>query len=197
MWTDEDKIRILLTESILVSPSDARDLTLDPNTANNYLILSDGNKKATCGSWQEYPSHPDRFDGTQVLCREGLTGRCYWEVELNEGPDVGVGVTYKGMTRTGSEQFGYNTISWYFGKTSQLVACHNGEVWSDAIPPAGCKRVGVYLDWPAGSLSFYRVSPNVNTVSHLYTFHTTFTESVYPGFYIYNTGNYAALCPVV
>ncbi|XP_030256861.1 stonustoxin subunit alpha-like [Sparus aurata] len=64
----------------------ACDLTLDPNTANGYLHLSEDNKKATCGSWLNYPDHPERFDSlTQVLCKEGLSGRHYWEVEMSNG----------------------------------------------------------------------------------------------------------------
>ncbi|XP_042287598.1 neoverrucotoxin subunit beta-like [Thunnus maccoyii] len=182
----------------------ACDLTLDPNTAYGYLTLSEGNKKATLGGWQQYPSHPERFDTRpQVLCREGLTGRCYWEVKLSEGKDyeVGVGVTYKGIARIGKNPdsgLGCNTISWYFGKERGcFCAWNDGKVWTDSIPAAGFERVGVYLDWRAGTLSFYRVCPNINTVSHLYTFRTTFTESVYPGFYIYSSHGYAALCPVV
>ncbi|XP_053188060.1 neoverrucotoxin subunit alpha-like [Scomber japonicus] len=182
----------------------ACDLTLDPNTTYGQLTLCEDEKKATYGPWQEYPPHPDRFDQRpQVLCTEGLTGRCYWEVEFSEGyhNEVGVGVTYKGIARIGKDSssgLGSNTISWYFGLYgNDLCAWNNGKVWTDVIPPAGCKRVGVYLDWPAGTLSFYRVSPNTNRVSHLYTFRTRFTESVYPGFYIYNHDNYAALHPVV
>uniref|UniRef100_A0A4W5L0U6 SPRY-associated domain-containing protein n=1 Tax=Hucho hucho TaxID=62062 RepID=A0A4W5L0U6_9TELE len=58
-------------------------LTLDPNTANTDLSLSKGNRKVTCTDQvQPYPDHPDRFTNRcQVLCREGLSGRCYWEVE--------------------------------------------------------------------------------------------------------------------
>ncbi|XP_048857288.1 stonustoxin subunit alpha-like [Brienomyrus brachyistius] len=67
-------------------------LTLDPNTANRDLSLSGGNRKVINEWWakQTYPDHPERFDGwcPQVLCRESLTGRCYWELsgmELQPG----------------------------------------------------------------------------------------------------------------
>ncbi|XP_028456775.1 tripartite motif-containing protein 16-like [Perca flavescens] len=61
----------------------SREITLDPNTANAWLLLSEGNRKVTLmGLHQSYSSHPDRFtDWYQVLSRESLTGSCYWEVE--------------------------------------------------------------------------------------------------------------------
>uniref|UniRef100_A0A8C5CAN7 NACHT domain-containing protein n=1 Tax=Gadus morhua TaxID=8049 RepID=A0A8C5CAN7_GADMO len=79
----------------------ACDLTLDPNTAHRELSLSEDNRKVT---WdredQSYPDHPERFDSKpQVLGREALTGRCYWEVERKGW--VGIGVTYRGITRRG------------------------------------------------------------------------------------------------
>ncbi|KAM9336975.1 neoverrucotoxin subunit beta-like [Symphorus nematophorus] len=179
----------------------ACDLHLDPNTANNYLTLSEGNKKATCGSWQTYPDHPERFDEyTQVLCKDGLTGRHYWEVEWNNCSyeSIYICAAYKGIARKGDIQqaeFGNNTMSWAFGKTSyggaQFKAFHDGEVWGE-YSPCDWNRVGVYLDWPAGTLSFYRVS--VNTLSHLYTFHTKFTDHLYPGLWVYYDSNYAYLC---
>ncbi|KAM6920645.1 E3 ubiquitin/ISG15 ligase TRIM25-like [Lycodopsis pacificus] len=78
------------------------ELTLDPNTANTKLLLSDGNKKATFMSQeQSYSIHPDRFTSwCQVLSRESLTGRCYWEVECR-GRGVYIAVAYKGISRTG------------------------------------------------------------------------------------------------
>ncbi|CAI5682271.1 unnamed protein product [Oreochromis niloticus] len=61
-------------------------LTIDTNTVNTKLQLSDNNRKVT-HVWevQSYPDHPDRFDVYQLLCRNGLTGRCYWEVEWTRG----------------------------------------------------------------------------------------------------------------
>uniref|UniRef100_UPI003AADE54A ribonuclease inhibitor-like n=1 Tax=Centroberyx gerrardi TaxID=166262 RepID=UPI003AADE54A len=60
----------------------ACELTLDPNTANRNLFLSEDNRKVTfVGEEQPYPDHPERFDFCcQLLCRNGLTGRCYWEI---------------------------------------------------------------------------------------------------------------------
>uniref|UniRef100_A0A671X8V7 Tripartite motif-containing protein 16-like n=1 Tax=Sparus aurata TaxID=8175 RepID=A0A671X8V7_SPAAU len=79
------------------------EITLDPNTANTHLILSEGNRKVTrMENEQSYSDHPDRFtDWAQVLSRESLTGRCYWEVEWRGGA-VEVAVTYKNISRVGS-----------------------------------------------------------------------------------------------
>uniref|UniRef100_A0A8C9Y2X5 E3 ubiquitin/ISG15 ligase TRIM25-like n=1 Tax=Sander lucioperca TaxID=283035 RepID=A0A8C9Y2X5_SANLU len=80
----------------------SREITLDPNTAHTWLLLSEGNRKATfMRQQQSYSSHPDRFtDWFQVLSRESLTGRCYWEVERRGL--VSVAVTYKNISRAGS-----------------------------------------------------------------------------------------------
>uniref|UniRef100_A0A8C9YSE8 B30.2/SPRY domain-containing protein n=1 Tax=Sander lucioperca TaxID=283035 RepID=A0A8C9YSE8_SANLU len=166
----------------------ACDLNLDPNTANYNLILSEGNKKATYGARQSYPDRPERFDKQpQVLCKESLSGRHYWEFEWNDCSyeAIHVAVAYSEIERKSGRSdslIGRNTISWAFGKTADsgnkthsLKAFYNNQVrWSSPYPSDGCNRVGVYLDWPAGTLSFYRVSSN--TLRHLYTFHTTFTE---------------------
>ncbi|XP_028263754.1 neoverrucotoxin subunit alpha-like [Parambassis ranga] len=180
----------------------ATDLTLDPDTANGYLGLTEENKKATCESWLTYPDHPERFDARpQVLCKEGLTGKHYWEVVWNNGSKdgVGVAVAYAGIGRKGNSRdttFGYNSQSWYFGECGGHNAWHDyKEVWKAPIPPTGCNKVGVYLDWPAGTLSFYSVSSD--TLRHLYTFQATFTEPLFPGLWIYNYYSYATLSPIV
>uniref|UniRef100_A0A8C4X438 Uncharacterized protein n=1 Tax=Erpetoichthys calabaricus TaxID=27687 RepID=A0A8C4X438_ERPCA len=139
--------------------SDFCPLTLDINTAHRCLHLSEGNKKVTYeGTRAKYPDHPDRFNCcVQVLCREALTGtRCYWEVECT-GESLKIGVTYKGMSRKGWGLdccLGYNDKSWcLWCYDSQYSVHHNHQRTVISAPYS--PRIGVYLDWPAGSLSFY------------------------------------------
>jgi len=81
---------------------------------NGNLKLSDNNRKVELvRQYQPYPDHPDRFEFWQLLCKNGLTGRCYWEVE-GEGV-VQIAVTYRGISRTGYKDacgFGRNHLSW-------------------------------------------------------------------------------------
>ncbi|XP_038841334.1 NLR family CARD domain-containing protein 3-like, partial [Salvelinus namaycush] len=174
-------------------------LTLDPNTVNRLLSLSEENRKVTerGGEGREeqpYPKHPERFDyRKQVLCREGLTGCCYWEVEWS-GLRAAIGVTYKGISRRGGGEdslIGWNDKSWSLVCSDNLyTAWHNNNTTLIAVPSSSSHRVGVYLDWPAGTLSFYRVSSD--TLTHLYTFTSTFTEPLYPGFLVYDSS--VSLC---
>ena len=122
------------------SPSDACDLTLDPNTAHRVLSLSEDNRKVTLvGVDQSYPDHPDRFDyWPQVLGREALTGRCYWEVEREGG--VEIGVTYRGITRRGGggdSRLGLNNKSWslYCYDDGRYSARYNGTETALPLPP--------------------------------------------------------------
>ncbi|XP_067259221.1 NLR family CARD domain-containing protein 3-like isoform X2 [Chanodichthys erythropterus] len=175
----------------------ACDLTLDPNTAHTQLILSEGNRKTTyVNDLQPYPDHPERFESQeQVLCRESLTGRCYWEVEWSGSGHVAV--AYKGISRKSGIDcwFGLNEQSW-----SMYCSDMNYTVWynnnsTDVYgPSARSKRVGVYLDWPAGTLSFYSVS-DTHTLTHLHTINTTFTEPLYAGFGVYPKSS-VSLCQI-
>ncbi|XP_029601921.1 stonustoxin subunit beta-like [Salmo trutta] len=161
------------------------DLTLDPNTVNRLLSLSEENRKVTCRrEEQPYPDHPERFeDCEQVLCREGLTGRCYWEAEWS-GRGAYIGVTYKGISRRGGVNdccLGYNDKSWSLDcSDNSYTVWHNNNPTTIDVPSSSSHRVGVYLDWPAGTLSFFRASSD--TLTHLITFTSTFTEPLYPGF---------------
>ncbi|XP_052364570.1 NACHT, LRR and PYD domains-containing protein 3-like isoform X19 [Oncorhynchus keta] len=172
------------------------DLTLDLNTVNRRLSLSEENRKVTCRrEKQPYPDHPERFeDCEQVLCREGLTGRCYWEVEWS-GRRAVIGVTYKGISRRGGVKdcwLGYNDKSWsLFCSDNSYIACHNNNPTTIDVPSSSSHRVGVYLDWPAGTLSFYRASSD--TLTHLITFTSTFTEPLYPGFGVWGDGDSVSL----
>ncbi|XP_058872134.1 tripartite motif-containing protein 16-like [Acipenser ruthenus] len=170
-------------------------LTLDPNTANRKLFLSEGNRKVTRRSeTQPYPDHPERFDSkAQVLCRECLSGtRCYWEIEWNK-EWVSIGVTYKGISRKGDRSclFGYNDKSWSLHCSgSRYSAWHNSNESLVAAPHS--PRIGVYLDFNAGTLSFYGVS---DTMTLLHRFQTTFTEPLYPGFRLHwHSDSTVAIC---
>ncbi|XP_038554279.1 stonustoxin subunit beta-like [Micropterus salmoides] len=114
------------------------------------------------------------------MCTTGLTGRCYWEVEWRE--KVTVAMSYRGISKRGSSEYSYfggNDKSWRLDcSTDGYSAWHNNR--GTSITSSVSNRVGVYLDWPAGSLSFYRVSSD--TLIHLHTFNATFTEPLYPGF---------------
>ncbi|XP_056146019.1 NLR family CARD domain-containing protein 3-like [Lampris incognitus] len=160
-----------------------RELTLDPNTAHRELLLSEDNRRVTVREEQSYPDHPDRFDfWRQVLCRESLTGRCYMEVQW-KGKDY-MGVTYRGIRRRGGGAdclLGCNEKSWsLYCYGDGYTACHNKRETEIRISPSSSDRVGVYLDYSAGTLSFYRVSSD--TLTHLHTFASTFTEPLYVGF---------------
>ncbi|KAJ8265663.1 hypothetical protein COCON_G00147620, partial [Conger conger] len=81
---------------------DGCQLTLDPNTAHRYLCLSEGNREVTrVGEIRSYPDHPERFEPyLQVLCREGVSGCCYWEAERSRDW-VSIAVSYKEISRKG------------------------------------------------------------------------------------------------
>ncbi|XP_073703239.1 protein NLRC3-like [Garra rufa] len=180
------------------------DLTLDPNTLNNELILSEDKKKVTHVKVpQPYPDHPDRFEGiSQVLCRESVCGRCYWEIEWSGGY-VSISVSYKSISRKGGGNecvFGSNDQSWsLFCSSSSYSFIHNNIKTDLPVKPIIIRRtgvndvyrVGVYVDHGAGSLSFYSVS---DTMSLIHTEHTTFTQTLYPGFGVHYNGSSVSLC---
>ncbi|XP_073690394.1 NLR family CARD domain-containing protein 3-like [Garra rufa] len=163
----------------------ACELTLDPNTAHTLLILSEENRKVTrVREDQSYPDHPERFDECpQVLCRESLTGRCYWEAEWSRYAFISV--TYKGISRKGGSDdcvFGFNENSWsLICSDNRFTIRHNNKETDVHVPSTSSKRVGVYVDVSAGTLSFYSVS-DARTLTHLHTFTSTFTGSLYAGF---------------
>ncbi|XP_036416703.1 NLR family CARD domain-containing protein 3-like isoform X2 [Colossoma macropomum] len=164
------------------------DLTLDPNTANTHLSLDEENRKVVCArEEQSYPDHPERFDEyKQVLCRESLTGRCYWEAEWSG--DVDIAVTYKGISRKGRSdgRFGLSEKSWSLScSNNRYIVRHNYNSTATSGPSCQSNRVGVYLDCPAGSLSFFSVSTDSHRLTHLHTFRSTFTEPLYAGFTLY------------
>ncbi|KAL1005094.1 hypothetical protein UPYG_G00054430 [Umbra pygmaea] len=243
-----EKLNVDHNEPIWVKPQlmkkYACDLTVDPNTPQRFFSLSEGNRKvARKEQDQPHPDRPERSESLDlVLCSEGLTGRCYWEVEWSGRADVGV--MEKGVVRKEDGpgcELGYNRRSWRLAcRDNHFGAIHNNEYCTipaphlidhkndyfshnnnneDSIlstpyltnlpqprtdlstserlqPDMSCctnlLRVGVFLDWPAGTLSFYEVYGD--TMSHLYTYQTTFTETLYTGFVLKGEDSSVTLC---
>ncbi|XP_075312253.1 tripartite motif-containing protein 16-like protein [Odontesthes bonariensis] len=162
------------------------EITLDPNTAHTWLLLSEGNRKVSfMFPHQSYSDHPDRFTGwSQVLSRESLTGRCYWEVEWR-GRGVGVAVAYKNISRAGWTEcgFGSNDKSWSLECYSNSYTFRYNSMETSISGPRA-SRVGVYLDHRAGILSFYSVS---GTMTLLHRVQTTFTQPLCAGIWLYSS----------
>ncbi|XP_055360107.1 NACHT, LRR and PYD domains-containing protein 12-like [Betta splendens] len=171
-------------------------LTIDTNTMYRDLQLSENNRKVThVEEDHSYPDHPDRFDQCpQLLCSNGLTGRYYWEVEWRGY--VEISVSYRGIRRKGASRhcwFGDNDQSWsLFCSDDDGYSIRHNNI-ETSISSSVSDRVSVYVDCPAGSLSFYRVSSDKQI--HLHTFNTTFTEPLYPGFKFWS-GSSVSLCDV-
>ncbi|KAL4007673.1 hypothetical protein ACER0C_001525 [Sarotherodon galilaeus] len=203
-WTN---ISLTVTEvDVLLSPAEPKtragflkyshEITLDPNTANTHLLLSEGNRKVTRMKQQQpYSDHPDRFTVCyQVLSRESLTGRCYWEVEWRGG-GVGVAVAYKNISRAGKSfecLVGYNDKSWELDCGTNSFQFWHNKVKTVLSGPLS-SRVGVYLDHRAGILSFYSIS---KTMTLLHRIQTTFTQPLYAGFQFWLNGATAELIKV-
>uniref|UniRef100_A0A3Q2FUP5 B30.2/SPRY domain-containing protein n=1 Tax=Cyprinodon variegatus TaxID=28743 RepID=A0A3Q2FUP5_CYPVA len=172
---------------------DSCQLIIDANTVSRKLKVSNSNRKVTyVEEAQPYPDHEDRFDVPQLLCSSELTGRCYWEVDWQK--TVYVSVSYRRIRRKGEENevcwFGWNDQSWRLScsdlgyyiwhNNKPIFITSSTSSSSSSSSSSVSNRVAVYVDCPAGILSFYRVSSD--SLIHLHTFNTTFTEPLYPGF---------------
>ncbi|XP_051966473.1 tripartite motif-containing protein 16-like [Xyrauchen texanus] len=198
-----DKIsdRVTCIEIITDEPKTRNDLvryfhqfTVDLNTVNKNLRLSEENRviKYT-ETLQRYPDHPDRFDYLQVLCRESVCGRCYWEIEWSGV--VFISVSYKSISRKGRGlecMFGRNDQSWSLSCSPSCYSFYHNNIQTDLGDSSRCCRIGVYVDHSAGTLSFYNVS---DTLTLIHRVHTTFTQPLYPAFYI-KWGSSVKLCDV-
>ncbi|XP_051797873.1 NLR family CARD domain-containing protein 3-like [Acanthochromis polyacanthus] len=170
-------------------------LTVDTNTVNRKLKLSYNNRKVTnVKEDQSYPDHPDRFDWSpQLLCETDLTGRCYWEVEWRGW--VRISVSYRGIRRKGDKYdcgFGHNDQSWSLICSDRGYSVRHNNRQTSIRSSSVSHRVSVYVDIPAGTLSFYKISSD--SLIHLHTFNTTFTQPLYPGFGFWWSASSVFLC---
>uniref|UniRef100_A0A8C5M1C1 Tripartite motif-containing protein 16-like n=1 Tax=Leptobrachium leishanense TaxID=445787 RepID=A0A8C5M1C1_9ANUR len=164
------------------------DLTLDIKTVNERVALSHDLKTANLSEIMlSYPETAERFVMyEQVFSIESIsTGQHYFEVEFSESGCCEVGVTYPSIERDGEEsRLGDNKKSWCLVRShdgidlSYIHNCEENEILNDSP----VQRVGVYVDYDAGRLSFYQLGVQIR---HLHTFTTTFTEPLHAMFSIY------------
>ncbi|XP_047017244.2 tripartite motif-containing protein 16 [Ictalurus punctatus] len=189
-------------QMILLSEPESREdflqyfcyLTLDPNTVHHDLILSEKNRAVKRSEReQRYSDHPERFDSwPQVLCKESVCGRCYWEVKWR-GRGVYISLSYKEISRKGRGDecgFGFNSQSWCLWCSSSSVSFRHYYTQTDLRGPVS-SRIGVYVDHSAGTLSFYSVS---DTMKLLHRVHTTFTQPLYAGFRVWSVKSTVRFC---
>ncbi|KAI2664572.1 Tripartite motif-containing protein 16 [Labeo rohita] len=167
-------------------------LTFDLNTAYKELVLSEGNRRVIRKrTTQFYPDHPERFDGfCQLLCKEPLSGiRHYWEVEWSG--EFSIGVAYKSISRKGKNSnslLGYNDKSWSLLCSDSGYSAWHNKMDKDLPGAARASRIGVYLNYAGGSVSFYSVS---ETMELIHRFPAKFSEPLFAGF---GVGSSVTLC---
>ncbi|XP_068780049.1 zinc finger protein RFP-like isoform X2 [Struthio camelus] len=158
----------------------AVDVTLDPATAHPNLILSGDRKSVRHGDRrQELPDNPERFSVCVcVLGREQFTGgRHYWEVHVEDHLDWDLGVCRESVKRKVNVKLSQENGYW-------AVYLRGGIYKVSTSPPATLpvttapERVGILLDYEAGVVSFY----NLTDRSHLFTFTSSFSETLRPYF---------------
>ncbi|RXN09313.1 E3 ubiquitin- ligase TRIM39-like isoform X1 [Labeo rohita] len=147
----------------------AVDVTLDPDTANSYLILTDNGKQVRCGDIkQKLPDNPKRFGRyVNVLGKEGFSsGRFYFEVQVKKKTGWDLGVARESIDRKGKNSLCPNNGYW-------TVVLRNGNEYSGYNNPnvslslrVKPQRVGVFVDYEKGLVSFY----DVESSSHIYSF---------------------------
>lgn len=186
----------LLNKKICASSSDYCELTMDPNTAYKRLSLSE-NKRAVSNYDQDlpYPDHPERFDWPQVLCEQSVCGRFYWEVEWGGKNGVNIAISYKSIRRKGGRNdcwFGCSEQSWrlYCSPFRYAFRHHGKETYIRKTNNS--TRIGIYVDYNAGTLSFYSIAEKLIL---LYKVQCVFTEPLYPGFTVWPESKLALCCP--
>ncbi|MEE6523227.1 hypothetical protein FKM82_022024 [Ascaphus truei] len=167
---------------------EASGILLDVNTAANDVCVSGDLKTASwSGRNQLRPNTPERFWSYQVLStRSFSSGQHYWEVEISESGIRGVGISYPSIVRKQRQsRIGRNKKSWCLYMWDNDYSVIHDTIRTRIYPESPVQRLGIYLDYEAGRLSFYQLC---DPIRHLHTVTATFTEPLHAAFFVYNNG---------
>ncbi|XP_073414729.1 E3 ubiquitin-protein ligase TRIM7-like [Dendrobates tinctorius] len=163
------------------------DILLDVDTAHNNIIISQDLRSAShTATSQNRPDGPKRFKTRQVLSsRSFSSGKHYWEVDVSQPSSWMIGVAGESLEREVKQKFtyiGFNEKSWAIVCEKNLFASHNN-IHNQMLLDYPVRVVGIYLDYEAGRLSFYRVC---DSIRHLQTFTASFSEPLYAALHVYD-----------
>ncbi|XP_010337821.3 E3 ubiquitin-protein ligase TRIM69 [Saimiri boliviensis] len=156
-------------------------LTLDPKTAHPNLVLSKSQTSVWHGDIKkEMPDDPERFDSSvAVLGSRGFTsGKWYWEVEVAKKTKWTIGVVRESIVRKGCCPLTPEQGFWLLRLRNQTDLKALDLPSCSLTLTNNLDKVGIYLDYEGGQVSFY----NAKTMTHIYTFSNTFKEKLYPYF---------------
>ncbi|XP_066432917.1 E3 ubiquitin/ISG15 ligase TRIM25-like [Eleutherodactylus coqui] len=193
---DLDEVLISLTlqsalSSIVVDVKQSfsvQNLLLDIKTAAVDVAVSGDLKSATWSKTPIWAKNQQRFKNfCQILSFQSFSsGQHYWEVETSELGNWRVGVAYPSIERKGDlSGIGQNNKSWCLRLCQKDYLVAHGTKEISLQVEASLQRVGVYLDYEAGKLSFYQLC---EPIRRLHTFITTFTEPLHAVFLVWRDG---------
>lgn len=110
----------------------------------------------------------------QVLCKESLSDRCYFEVQWT-GSGCSIAFSYDQIKQGGPFAFGSDSRSWKCNFSTANNVLHSNQLTVFQL----VSKIGVFLDQAAGTLSFYNVT---DKMSLLHRIQNTFDKPLYPGF---------------
>ncbi|XP_075439953.1 E3 ubiquitin/ISG15 ligase TRIM25-like [Ascaphus truei] len=168
---------------------EASGILLDVNTAANNVSVSGDLKTASwSGTDQLRPNAQERFVSyNQVLSsRSFSSGQHYWEVEISDSGHRRVGISYPSIVRKGGQSpIGSNKKSWCLYMRGNDYSVRHDSIQTRIYPESPLQRLGIYLDYEAGRLSFYQLC---DPIRHLHTVTATFTEPLHAAFAVYERG---------
>ncbi|XP_062978482.1 zinc finger protein RFP-like [Elgaria multicarinata webbii] len=168
----------------------ATNVTLDPDTANPSLILSDGHKSVRRGDKrQDLPNNPERFEHLAfVLGREGFTaGRHFWEVSVGSEEDWAVGVARESVRRKGWIDFSPEEGIWVVRYCRGVYKAHNPPDYPPLSLSGELKRIRVSLNCDEGRVAFY--DADRGTLLYAFSGASFAGETIMPFFYVYKNGH--------